>query len=345
MSALAFDLPAGLQATGPPEARGVARDAVKLLVARGCDGSISHASFRDIPSLLKPGDLLVVNVSATLPAAVPARRADGTRVRVHVATRVPGLDHHYRVIEVRSADGSRPARSRTGERIRLAGGDARLELVAPYVSGPRLMIARFEGSETVEAYLGRHGEPIRYGYVTRAWPLQAYQNVYATTPGSAEMPSAGRPFTPELITALVARGVLVAPITLHTGVSSPERHEPPFPEPYEVPGETARILSATRESGGRVIAVGTTVVRALETVSHADGTIAAGAGWTSVVIDPERELRAVDGLITGWHEPDASHLHMLEALAGQELLERSYRAALAHSYLWHEFGDSHLILP
>jgi S-adenosylmethionine:tRNA ribosyltransferase-isomerase len=345
MSALAFDLPGALQATGPPEARGVARDAVKLLVARGGDGSISHASFRDLPSLLKPGDLLVVNVSATLPAAVPARRADGTRVRVHVATRVPGLDDRYRVIEVRSADGSRPARSRTGERIRLAGGDAQLELVASYVSGPRLMIVRFESSDTVEAYLEQHGEPIRYGYVTRSWPLRDYQNVYATTPGSAEMPSAGRPFTSELITALVAHGVLVAPIILHTGVSSPERHEPPFPEPYEVPEATARVLSATRASGGRVIAVGTTVVRALETVSHADGTIAAGAGWTSLVIDPERELRAVDGLITGWHEPEASHLHMLEAVAGPELLERSYRAALAHGYLWHEFGDSHLILP
>jgi S-adenosylmethionine:tRNA ribosyltransferase-isomerase len=345
VSALAFELPGALQATGPPEARGVARDAVKLLVARGGEGSISHASFHDLPSLLRPGDLLVVNVSATLPAAVPARRADGTRVRVHVATRVPGLDDRYRVIEVRSADGSRPARSRSGERIRLAGGDAELELVAPYVSGLRLMIARFAGSAPVEAYLERYGEPIRYGYVTRAWPLQDYQNVYATTPGSAEMPSAGRPFTSELITALVAHGVLVAPITLHAGVSSPERHEPPFPESYEVPEVTARVLSATRESGGRVIAVGTTVVRALETVSHADGTIAAGAGWTSLVIDPERELRAVDGLITGWHEPEASHLHMLEAVAGPDLLERSYRAALAHGYLWHEFGDSHLILP
>jgi S-adenosylmethionine:tRNA ribosyltransferase-isomerase len=345
VSALAFDLPAAQQATGPPQARGVPRDGVKLLVARVCDGSISHARFRDLPSLLSPGDLVVVNVSATLPAALPARRADGTRVRVHMATRVPRLDDRYRVVEVRSADGSRPARSRTGERIVLAGGDAQLELVAPYVSGPRLMIARFEGPDTIEAYLELHGEPIRYGYVTRAWPLQDYQNVYATTPGSAEMPSAGRPFTSELITALVARGVLVAPITLHTGVSSPERHEPPFPEPYEVPEATARVLAATRKSGGRVIAVGTTVVRALETVSHVDGTIAAGAGWTSLVIDPERELAVVDGLITGWHEPEASHLHMLQAVAGQALLERSYRAALAHGYLWHEFGDSHLILP
>ena len=345
MSALAFDLPVALEASGPPEARGVPRDGVKLLVARRSDGSISHASFRDLESLLTPGDLVVVNVSATIPAAVLGRRTDGSPVRVHFATRAPRLDDRYRVIELRSADGSRPARARAGEIIVLAAGQAQLELVAPYLSGPRLMIARFAGPESVQAYLNRHGQPIRYGYVAQGWPLQAYQNVYATTPGSAEMPSAGRPFTFELMSALIARGVLIAPITLHTGVSSPEHHEPPYPEHYDVPQSTARLLSATRGWGGRVIAVGTTVVRALETVARADGTIAAGAGWTGLVIDPGRALRAVDGLITGWHEPAASHLHLLAAVAGPELLARSYREALEHGYLWHEFGDSHLILP
>jgi S-adenosylmethionine:tRNA ribosyltransferase-isomerase len=344
MSALAFDLPPALEAGAPPEARGIDRDAVKLLVARGCDGQISHASFRDLPGLLRTGDLLVVNISATIPAAAAALRADDAPVRVHFATRVPRLDDRWRVIELRSADGSRPVRGQTGELIRLAGGDAELELVAPYASSPRLVVARFEGSGSVEAYLDCHGEPIRYSYATGGWPLQAYQNVYASAPGSAEMPSAGRPFTFELITALISAGVLVAPIILHTGVSSPERHEPPFPEHYEVPESTARLVSATRGWGGRVIAVGTTVVRALETVARPDGTVSSGAGWTGLVIDPDRGLRAVSGLITGWHEPEASHLQMLAAVAGEELLERSYRAALRGGYLWHEFGDSHLIL-
>ncbi len=225
----------------------------------------------------------------------------------------------------------------------LADG-AVLELVAPYASGSRLMLALWHGAEGVDAFLAAHGAPIRYGYAGREWPLSAYQNVYATTPGSAEMPSAGRPFTRELITALVARGVLVVPITLHTGVSSPERHETPYPEQYEVPPATARVIAAVRGHGGRVIAVGTTVVRALETAADADGTVTPGAGWTGLVIDPARGVRAVDGLITGWHEPQASHLLMLAALAGQPLLERSYRAALEGRYLWHEFGDSHLIL-
>jgi S-adenosylmethionine:tRNA ribosyltransferase-isomerase len=159
------------------------------------------------------------------------------------------------------------------------------------------------------------------------------------------MPSAGRPFTPELVTALVARGVLVAPITLHTGVSSLERGEAPYPERYRVPEATARLVNAVHLWGGRVIAVGTTVVRALETVAERDGAVADGEGWTSLVITPERGLWTVDGLLTGWHEPEASHLDMLRALAPQGLLDRSYQAALEHGYLWHEFGDSHLLLP
>jgi S-adenosylmethionine:tRNA ribosyltransferase-isomerase len=344
MSALAFELPPGLEATAPPEERGLDRDAVKLLVADGRDGSIVHTRFDRLPAILAAGDLVVVNVSATLAAAVPGRRRDGTPVRVHFATRAPELDESWRVVELRTPDGARPQRGRAGECIELAGGVASLELVAPYASGSRLMLARVQGAITVAQLLERHGEPIRYGYVNRPWPLDAYQNVYAITPGSAEMPSAGRPLTRRLITELVARGVLIAPITLHAGVSSPESHEPPFAEQYEVPVATARLVAATRAAAGRVIAVGTTVVRALETVALGDGTLTPSSGWTGLVIDPARGMRAVDGLITGWHEPHASHLQLLAAIAGDELLRRSYAAALERGYLWHEFGDSHLIL-
>ena len=207
------------------------------------------------------------------------------------------------------------------------------------------MLARWHGPLGVEAYLGRYGRPIRYGHAERTWPLEAYQNVYALHPGSSEMPSAGRPLSVELIVALAARGILIAPITLHCGVSSPERHEPPYPEPYAVPESTARLVAATRDWGGRVIAVGTTVVRALETAAVSGGAVVPGSGWTDLVITPERPLNAVDGLITGWHEPEASHLLMLEAVAGSDLLARCYEEALELGYLWHEFGDSHLILP
>ena len=348
-TALAFELPHALEATEPPEARGSARDAVRLMVAEAREDHITHAAFTELPEFLAAGDLVVVNVSQTLPAAVAATRSDGTPVRVHFATRAPKLDDRWRVVELRSADGATPARGRAGETITLPaaaepGQPRTLILVAPYASGSRLILARLDGAGTVEDLLRHHGEPIRYGYVRHPWPLAAYQNVYARIPGSAEMPSAGRPFTHRLISELMTRGIAVAPITLHTGVSSPERHEPPFPEEYEVPAATARLVNLTRATGGRVVAVGTTVVRALETAAGPDGLVAAGAGWTGLVIDPDRGVHAVDGLITGWHEPEASHLRMLAALAGEPFLGRCYRAALDDGYLWHEFGDSHLIL-
>jgi S-adenosylmethionine:tRNA ribosyltransferase-isomerase len=346
MNALAFDLPSALEATAPAEVRGLARDQVRLMVAERATGAIEHARFDELPAYLDPGDLLVVNVSATLPAATAAIREDGSEARLHVSTRAPGLDATWRVVELRTADGARPLRPVTGERLILPDGGGELELVAPYAgSHARLMLARHDAAITLDEYLWRSAYPITYGYVDRRWPLSVYQNVYATTPGSAEMASAGRPFTPELITGLVAAGVGIAPVTLHAGVSSPERHEPPFPEYYEVPAATARLVAATRGWGGRVIAVGTTVVRALESAAAEHGPGAPGSGWTKLMITPDHELRAIDGLITGWHEPEASHLKMLEAIAGPELLARCYEAALHAGYLWHEFGDSHLILP
>ena len=342
MNALAFELPRRLEARTPPEARGVARDGVRLLVARRDSRTVEHHHFNDLASLLDPGDLVVINVSATLPAALQARRGDGSEVTVHVSTRVPRLSEDFRVVELRR--GHEPLRGAAPEGLELADGGA-VALLAPYAASPRLALARFEIDGEVEGYLHAHGRPIRYRYVDTAWPLSAYQNVYATTPGSAEMPSAGRPFTTALITELVARGVMVAPIVLHAGVSSPERDEPPFAECYEVPVPTAFLVESVRRAGGRVIAVGTTVVRALETAARRSTRVRAGSGWTNLIITPEHQLQAVDGLITGWHEPEASHLQMLSALAGPELLADSYAAALDGGYLWHEFGDSHLILP
>jgi S-adenosylmethionine:tRNA ribosyltransferase-isomerase len=208
-----------------------------------------------------------------------------------------------------------------------------------------LWLATLDLPGPLDDYLAQYGFPIRYKYVKQAWPSEYYQTVYATEPGSAEMPSAGRAFTPELLTRLVAKGIQIAPLILHTGVASLEKHEPPYEEFYHVPLETARLVNATHAAGKRVIAVGTTVVRALETVTDAEGVIHPGEGWTRLVITPERGLRAVNGLLTGLHEPEASHLAMLQALAGLEHLEVTYAEALKQGYLWHEFGDLHLILP
>jgi S-adenosylmethionine:tRNA ribosyltransferase-isomerase len=201
----------------------------------------------------------------------------------------------------------------------------------------------------VVPYLLKHGVPIRYSYVPRDWPLTAYQTVFAQDPGSAEMPSASRPFSLSVVAQLVSRGVLIAPLTLHCGVSSLEGEEDPYPEPYAVPPATADLVNHVRARGGRVIAGGTTVVRALETAAlrsgGADGRVAASAGWTSHVVTPETGVHAVDGLLTGLHEPRSSHLRMLAAFAGPELLGRCYQAAIDEGYLWHEFGDVHLLLP
>ena len=311
-----------------------------MLVATRHDLELVHARFRELPRFLSEGDLLVVNTSATLPAALEARLGD-ERVQLWLST--PAPDGTW-LVELRTGDQARYPRPPIGARLDLPGG-GQAELLARFVGSERLSVARFELDEPLEDYLRRHGRPIRYRYVPELWPLEAYQTVFALQSGSAEMPSAGRPFTAELVTELVTRGVLVAPVTLHTGVSSPEQGEPPFPERFQVPSATARLVNAVRAWNGRVIAVGTTVVRALETVAAADGTVSGASGWTSLVVTPERGLLTIDGLLTGWHEPKSSHLQLLEAAAGLELLNRSYRAADEHGYLWHEFGDLHLILP
>jgi S-adenosylmethionine:tRNA ribosyltransferase-isomerase len=341
MSALAQH--ARLEAHEPPEARGLPRDGVRLLVSSRRQDSIVHGRFRDLPRFLAPGDLLVVNTSATLPAAVRATRADGAELELRFSTPAPGRDpESYWIVELRSGDEPFAA-VEVGEELALPAA-ARARILAPYAA-PRLWLARLDLPQTLESYLVEHGQPIRYRYVPRRWPLSAYRNVYAAEAGSAEMPSAGRPFTPELITELVAGGVLIAPITLHTGVSSQERHEPPYPERFRVPRHTASLVNAVHEWSGRVIAVGTTVVRALETVSQPDGSVAPEDGWTTLVVTRERGLWAIDGLLTGLHEPDSSHIDLLRATAGEALLERSYEAGLERGYRWHEFGDSHLILP
>jgi S-adenosylmethionine:tRNA ribosyltransferase-isomerase len=342
-----FVLPPELEASEPAEARGLTRDAVRLLVASRSTGAIDHAHFSDLPRFLRAGDLVVVNVSGTLPAALDAVAEDGERFTLHLSTPLPAGGW---VVELRRDGGASPYfDARPGLRLRLAGDDgADAVLLTPYPLGtehPRLWAAVLNVPGTVHSFLARHGRPIRYAHVPRPWPLSAYQNVYALEPGSSEMASAGRGFTHELITARPARGVSVAPIVLHAGVSSQEAGEPPYPEPYRVPADTARRVNAAHEWGGRVIAIGTTVVRALETVADERGLAHPGRGWTDHVVTPEVGVRVVDGLLTGWHEPRASHLAMLETIAGRPLLEASYQAALEHGYLWHEFGDLHLVLP
>jgi S-adenosylmethionine:tRNA ribosyltransferase-isomerase len=349
---LAFKLPPELEAGEPPEARGLARDEVRLMVSYRSNNRVIHTRFRAIGSFLDPGDVLVINTSGTLNAALSALRSDGSPLELHLSTHLPA-DVWSVELRALSDKGTLPFYNATpDETLRLPGG-ATAVLHVPYhyngnhaPSGPvRLWIASLHLPCALDNYLSRYGFPIRYSYVKQFWPISYYQTVYATEVGSAEMPSAGRPFTPELITDLVARGVQIVPLILHTGVASLESHEPPYEEYYRVPAETARAVNAARTVGRHVVAVGTTVVRALETVTDSRGITHPGEGWTHLVVTPERGLRAVHALLTGLHEPRASHLAMLEALAGRVHLQITYAEALRERYLWHEFGDLHLILP
>jgi S-adenosylmethionine:tRNA ribosyltransferase-isomerase len=340
---LDFERPRALQASGPPERRGLARDEVRLLVSTAAGHE--HARFRDLPRFLSPGTLLVVNRSATLPASLPARHPCLGPLIANVSTQYGG---GLALIEPRrSAAEPGPLPLEVGDALEIAELPARL--VAPHPGLPRLWFVQLDGD--LRSAMARAGSPIRYGYLEPPYPpLDAYQTLFAREPGSAEMPSAGRPFTPRVVAALEARGIGIAEVTLHTGVSSHEveadevERQALYAEPFAVPVATAAAVNAARREGRPVIAVGTTVVRALESAWDG-GRLRAAAGFTRLLVHPGRPVRSVDGLISGFHDPRASHLALLWAVAPRELVRAGYAEAVREGYLWHELGDSHLLLP
>ncbi len=342
-----FPSPDVVTAGGPPESRGVPRDGVRLLVAR--PRGLDHVHFRDIGRFLHRGDVLVVNTSGTVPRQVDAWSPRHGELVMHLAT---ALEDGTWVVELRSSpaaaapvlDGRRGEEVHLGEGVVASLVDAYPDgASSPTGVGNRLWRASLSGD--LGGLLRRVGRPIAYGYLDRRYPLRDYQTVFSRDPGSAEMPSAGRPFTNRLVTRLVRSGVLIAPVLLHTGVSSQDAGESPQPERFEVTRDTAALVNAARARGGRVIAVGTTGTRAIESATSPNGVVDAASGWTDLVISPDRPVRVVDGLVTGWHNPEASHLLLVEAVAGAELTQRAYDAAVAQGYAWHEFGDSCLFLP
>jgi S-adenosylmethionine:tRNA ribosyltransferase-isomerase len=370
-------------ATAPPPVR----DGVRLMVAAH-RRALRHTRFTGLPDALEPGDLLVVNTSATEPAALDGTRA-GRPVVLHVSGPAPtartaprgsplartgrsrtsdptppptraarsgnttsrtarswheGGEADRWFVELRTPDGYRLLDGRPGDTVTLPRGVHATLLDG----GPRIWRARIPVEGGLPGYLRTAGRPITYSYVREQPPLAEYETVFGRPDGglgSAEMPSAGRPFTPAVLDAVRDRGVRTAEIVLHTGVSSLEAGETPLPERYRVSAATADAVNATRAAGRRVVAVGTTVTRALETVADPDGTVHAGEGTTELVLGRRRRARVVTGLVTGWHEPEASHLALLLAVAGRPLVERAYAAALDEGYRWHEFGDSCLLLP
>jgi S-adenosylmethionine:tRNA ribosyltransferase-isomerase len=387
-SAVRFRLPPELEAAAPPEARGLRRDHVRLLLVDRATGSVAHHRFHELPRLLAPGDLLVVNDSRTLPASLLGRTAAGEPLEVRLAARdgeggagpgeagtrpsqgggrhgtgeaEAGTGERWAALVLGvPADGTDPALVATdarppvppvaaGERIVFAGGLAATVLGRHEEAAPLVWVAFDLAGERLAEALHRAGRPVRYAYVPRAWPLHHYQTLFAAGPGSAEMASAGRPFTVQTLRDLRDRGIGLATISLHAGLSTygdPATDRRYIPaEPYLIPEATAAAVSANRAAGGRVIAVGTTVVRALETAAAGPGLVRPGAGVSRLRIGPGYRLAVVDGLLTGLHEPEASHLDLLAAFLDRSALDRAYAAALDSGYLWHEFGDVCLLLP
>jgi len=403
-STVRFVLPPELEAAAPPEMRGLRRDHVRLLLLDRDTGAVRHHRFDELPLLLKPGDLVVVNDSRTLPASLLGRTSSGSALEVRLAARAAGGvrgtpggcpggsggvrgtpggcpggsggvrgtpggfrggsgdgEERWAALPLGvPADGGDPALVPTdarpaapplppGERLVFVGGLTATVLGRHAEAPPLVWLAFDADGERLAEALHRAGRPVRYAYVPQPWPLHHYQTLFAAAPGSAEMASAGRPFTVQTVRALRDRGIGLATISLHAGLSTygdpavDRRFVPP--EAYGVPEATAAAVDRCRTTGGRVVAVGTTVVRALETAAAAGtGEVRAGAGVTRLRIGPGHRLLAVDGLLSGLHEPEASHLDLLGAFVDPEVLGRAYTAALDAGYLWHEFGDVCLIL-
>ncbi|MFN2528173.1 MAG: S-adenosylmethionine:tRNA ribosyltransferase-isomerase [Candidatus Baltobacteraceae bacterium] len=332
MNAAALPRAALLDAVAPPEHRGLQRDEVRMLWTDRATGRHSHASFRDLPFILRKGDLLVVNDSATIPAAITAQRANGDTLMIHVATKI---DQRVWMAEPRGDVVS-------GEELQLPGGGTAVTLAPVEPEHPRLWYACFGLPETMYAYLTQFGEPIRYGYLTQRFPLSDYQTVFAREPGSSEMPSAARPFSPRVLNQLHEHGIELTTITLHCGVASFESPERPSIERYTVGPKAAHAINQARNENRRVIAVGTTALRAVESAVQ-DGQVVASSGWTDLIIGPERGVEAIDALLSGFHPSGATHQWILRALLDSDDLSEAYNEAAQNGYFQHEFGDVHLI--
>lgn len=344
---LNFILPPDLACSKPTEDRGMRRDEVNLMVSNHLTDEVHHSQFHQLADFLNEGDVLVVNTSGTLSAALPTQKGE-LEMGVHLSTRLASRRWVVELRQMIDGQSHRYTSGQQGESYPLPDG-AVLQLLAPYSSPTpsgeqRLWEASLKGTGELAAYLTKYGSPIRYGYLKKEYPISYYQTVFAREAGSAEMPSAGRAFTPELVLELINKGVEIVPILLHTGVASLEADERPYAEYFRVSEAAADRIRQAKSAGRRIIAVGTTVVRALESAINDEGFTQAAEGWTEIFIEPARGLAVVDGLLTGFHEPNASHLLMLESLAGRGHLELTYQEALDKRYHWHEFGDLHLIL-
>ena len=345
-SIIQFDLPQHLACPNPTEDRNIKRDEVRLLVTRN-SGSIEHTTFNHLTTFLQKGDVLVVNTSATIPSALSILLPGGKKGKLHFSTK---LNSRKWLAEIREITGSKTIRWKEGKAgmiFKLPSGSG-ITLEQRFYKNHQwldLWIVDFNSNQTVEDYLVAHARPIRYEKLDQQYPLSYYQTFFSFHPGSSEMPSAGRGFTAELISRLLKKGVTLAPILLHTGVSSLEEYETPYPEYMEIDTVTASIINTAKSEGRRIIAVGTTAIRAVETAVDKEGIVFPYRGSTELFIDESYSMKIVDGLLTGFHEPRASHLNILQSVGGFKHIDAAYQEAIRAGYYWHQFGDLHLIIP
>ncbi|MCQ6268318.1 S-adenosylmethionine:tRNA ribosyltransferase-isomerase [Fictibacillus sp. WQ 8-8] len=337
--AISFFLPEELNASMPPERRGLRRDYVKMMVIDRVNGHTSHTQFYQLDHFLKAGDVLVLNASRTIPAVLQGQLEDGTVVEVRLAHRKS--EGIWEALILSNT-------VKAGDKI-MFSPLLTASILTTETANPFAVLEFNLCCSALYDQIYQIGQPVRYEYIKTPWELDYYQTVFATSPGSVEMPSAGRAFSWELLFRLQKKGVKIAYIQLHTGLSylmDDKWHVEPREnmEEYMVPEETAQAVQKAKESGNKVIAVGTTVVRALESGADHEGRIRAASGWTNLYITAETKLQVADGLITGLHEPEASHLDLLSAFVSPELLKVSYEEAITQKYFWHEFGDMNLIL-
>lgn len=326
-------------AMSPPEIYGLGRDDVRLMTIDRKTGATGHHSFQDIAQFFEPGDLLVVNNSATIPAALLASIEDKAH-QVHLAARQSARQV---IIELRQSDGTpdeRPLDAETPVHILNASGHVLSQGLVLEKFHPRSRFWTVCTDHDWYELATREGLPIRYHYVDRPYPINYYQTVFGKIPGSSEMPSASRPFTTDIVDQLKEKGVEIVELTLHTTVSSHEVNDddpnPPLvPEWYDIsPTTQSAILLAQRENRS-IIALGTTVVRAIETWAQTRRS----QGWTTHLVTPHSQPKVTSGLVTGMHDSFTSHLWLIYAFVPADTLIAAYRQAQAHGYRWHEFGD------
>jgi S-adenosylmethionine:tRNA ribosyltransferase-isomerase len=340
-----FELPSELSCPLPTEERKIERDEVRLLVTTN-HGEVHHSTFKFLPDWLQKGDVLVVNTSATIPAALPVSLPGKKTGRLHLSTR---LTHSKWLIEIREITGNKTKRWHEGEPgmiFQLSSG-AYVILEKRFYNNNQwldLWVAELHTPQPLQSYLELNARPIQYDKLDRLYPLSYYQTFFSVRPGSSEMPSAGRGFTKTLVERLLNKGITFAPVLLHTGVSSLEENEPPYPEYMEIDPLTAAVINNAKTQGRRIIAVGTTAVRAIESSVNDNGDVMPYRGSTELFIDEGYNMKVINGLLTGFHEPHASHLNMLQSIAGFQHIDMAYQEAIQSGYFWHQFGDLHLVL-